>query len=237
MNSGQQESYQVIPEVYYWLLARMLPKEQRDWALGDLQEEYSQRSLRDPLAAKQWIQSQTSKAVGIWLLAVLKSNGLIQSLMCAFAALCMPVIYLMVIWLSNMDETSPIIWEQLLAGEMHKIVLQPQFWSESLAIQFTLQDWHMFVHHQALLWAVLCLALLSLRQHQLSTHQLALVGSVMMVVPYVLGIVLIEMFDPAARKIGPLLAFMLFCVFYLAIPLAVMIFRHQRQRNCQESTL
>lgn len=219
-----------MPGLCYWLLCKVIPEQHRDFALGDLQEEFHGRSQQNPDQARQWIRTQTFRAVGIWLEMAIKSTGLIQCVVFGFAILSLPVIYHLVIWLSNMDETSPVIWQQLIAGEMHKIIFQSEFWAESLGIPFSAQDWHMFVNTESLLWAFLSITLLYLRQHRMTTHQLALMGSLMMFAPYILGLLIIEMLQPAARKIGPLLAFMLFCVFYMAIPLVVLVFRHKQQK-------
>lgn len=216
----------------FWRLLSRLYGEQSGEALaGDLQEEYRSRAHSNALGAAIWLVSQYSRTVlsGVW-----RQSGtpLGLSRIVALATLVVvPLIVGMVAWLSNMDETTPQLWNMVLAGEMHKTVFVAEYWQEQVYAISQIDDIHMFINYNSLVWAAAAMGLVMLVGNKKpdAIRAATTLGVSLMLVPYVLSLFYLEMAQLPPQKIGPVLAFTLFNVFYM-LPVLALWLRRQASK-------
>lgn len=217
-----------LPVLVDWLLRHALPESYRESALGDVSEEYQRRKQANTLNALIWLANQTLRVCIQSLSGVLAARAVVVFLV-LMTVFLLPTTFLMVVWLSNMEGTSPSLLEPLLVGDMHRIVIQPAFWQEAYLITDKSREAHMFINVEALLWSALSMTILLLKQSKLTSNQLAALGMSLMLVPYLWGMLVLGMFPPGLRYIGPMLAFTLFCLMYLAVPVSALVFWHKNR--------
>lgn len=232
MNFSEKSS---LPALFSWLLRHALAPSYRESALGDLAEEYKVRRQASVRDAFKWLCHQTLRACFQWLNRAAGSRMLIVCSLSLLTVFVVPTVYLMVVWLSNMDAASPALWEPLLVGDMHKIVVQAEFWQVAIEATSGSQDLLMFIHVEAVLWVLVSVFALVLKQNTMTSHQLAGAGLILMLLPYVWGLLVLSTFPPGLKLIGPMLAFMLFCLLYMVLPLTWLVLQHRRRSRRIES--
>ena len=116
---------------------------------------------------------------------------------------------------------------------MHNMLFEGAFWFEQPEAINRIDEFHFLIHPWAAVWVAACLALVAYcrRTRQLTAHQVAATGYTMMVVPYLFGLAIIAYYQPEPRKIGPILAFMLFNIFYMVLPLSYMLLNQINGEN------
>jgi hypothetical protein len=116
-----------------------------------------------------------------------------------------------------MDETTPQLWEMVLAGEMHKALFVAEYWRDQPEAVSRIHDLGMFINFNSAMWVGVAMALVvfvgSRKQDSLATA--TMLGFVLMVAPYALSIVYLDIAQLHPKKIGPIIAFTLFNVFYM----------------------
>ena len=116
-----------------------------------------------------------------------------------------------------MEEPTERLWQLLLAGEVHSILVHSDYWKHAWNesgighIELT-----MFINIPSILWAVVFAssAFVLLKNFTPSVWLFSAVTFVFILLPYFFGYVVISSFEPAAQKVGPILAFMLLAPFF-----------------------
>lgn len=214
------------------LLSLVLKKRIAENLLGDLEETFNDKSKTDLKAAKWWYTKQFLLTFVSSISGRLKSDRTVNLMMLGLAVVIVPIIFCMVAWLSNMDETTPVVWQLLLEGKMHQIVFFAEFWS----VQFDALpsvEISMFIGYKSIFWAVFCLALINrIASNPASTVRIiAFMGMIAMILPYLLGMAFIQIYQPIPTQVGPILAFMLLNVFYLLLPVSFLVNKKYRQQT------
>ena len=214
------------------LLKLVLRKRTAENLIGDLEEAFNDRAETDLKTAKRWYAKQLVLTFISSISDRVKSDRMLNLSMLGMAVVILPVIFCLVAWLSNMDETTPAIWQLLLDGQLHQIVFFAEFWSvQPQALPSV--DVPMFIAYKSILWAALSLMLIfkiSSRPGS-SVRLVAGLGMAAMLLPYLAGLALIQIAQPIPTQVGPILAFMLLNVFYLLLPISFLVNKKYKQNN------
>jgi hypothetical protein len=212
------------------ILSLVLKKRTAENLLGDLQETFNDKSKSDPNAANWWYAKQFSLTFIAGICDRLKSDRSVNLMMLGVTVAIVPIIFCMVAWLSNMDETTPVVWQLLLEGKMHQIVFFREFWSVQPEALPSVEV-SMFLGYKSIFWAVLCLVLINriASRPASSVRLIAFIGMTAMLLPYLLGLAFIHIYQPIPTQVGPILAFMLLNVFYLLLPVSFLVNKKYRQ--------
>ncbi|MFT4938751.1 MAG: hypothetical protein ACI88A_001780 [Paraglaciecola sp.] len=214
------------------LLKLVLTKRTAENLIGDLEEAFNDRAETDLRVAKRWYVKQFVVTFISSIADRVKSDSSLNLSMLGMAVIILPVIFCMVAWLSNMDETTPTVWQLLLDGQLHQIVFFAEFWSVQpqalLAVEVP-----MFISYNSILWAALSLILIgkiAIRRNS-SVRLVAGMGMATMLLPYLAGLAFIQIAEPIPTQVGPILAFMLLNVFYLLLPISFLVNKKYKQNN------
>ena len=215
INSPEKQDT-TMPQVLTWLLSKLANPTYRDALIGDMEEEYSERRKTNRDAAK-WLFRQTILAIWDGQIAMIKSTNFLKVLSLLLCLLVLPVIALFVGWLSNMEAPSEQLWQFLLAGEIHSIVLQSHYWKEAWYESGIAHiELAMFINIPSILWG-LVFAGAAYHLLQKSTPPVwvfSVVALIYALLPYFFGYAVISALHPAAYKVGPILAFMILAPFF-----------------------
>ena len=201
--------------------------------MGDLNEEFSERALQDRQAATSWYWKQTTKTATHYLGHYCASEDLLSKLCILVAIGLFSTLVLMVSWLSNMDEAPETIWQNLLQGKIHTFLLDTEVLSNGSDQLIACFDFEMYVNPPSMLWALLSFGVMWLRNRlgKFSAHQAAAWGCTLMLLPYLFGLIYIDLMNPLPHKIGPTVAFMSISVIYTILPLAAFVVYKARQHQ------
>jgi len=209
---------------FLWtLLARLYGQGLGEALVGDMQEEYSQRKKEHAGRASAWLASQYSRTLMSGVMRACASPTGLFRIMCLLTLIGLPLLLGSVAWLSNMDETTPQLWQMVLAGEMHKTLFVAEYWQAQGESFARIDDLYMFINVNSLLWCALIMgAIVYLdKKKGCSLTSISLFSLAAMLVPYIAGLVFIDMAQLPPKKVGPVIAFMLFNIMYL-LPLTTL---------------
>ncbi len=218
------------PKLATFLLMQFSPRPLRDCLLGDLQEEYYRRAIADKGKGNAWYWRQALRTSLHYISAQLASMQCLRFLVIAASTLLLVSLILMISWLSNMSvPPSDPIWNQVLQGQVHRFLFEAEVLFHGF-LTLSRRDLGMYFNIPGLMWSLFCLLALALRNRRslLTPHQLAAWGYCLMLLPYFFGLVFIDIAQPEARKVGPVIAFMVFPSAYMSLPLAYWILRKIR---------
>jgi hypothetical protein len=223
LNTNSSEEHRTaMPKLVTWLLSRLANPVYRDELIGDMEEEYLERQQTNQ-DATNWLLRQTALAIWDGQNAMVKSTGFVKALSIVLCVLALPTIVLFVGWLSNVDEPSEHLWQLLLAGEIHFILVNTEYWrlvwNESGISHLELG---MFINSPSILWAIVFAGstYLFLKKSNPSVWVFSIFAFAFMLLPYLFGYTVISSTEPVAQKVGPILAFMMLAPFYI-LPLYV----------------
>jgi hypothetical protein len=220
-NSPEKLSTSML-QLAIWLLNRLANPAYRDELIGDMEEEYTERQQTNQ-DTSNWLLRQTALAIWDGQKAMVKSTSFLKVLSIILCVLTLPTIVLFIGWLSNIEEPTERLWQLLLAGEVHSILVHSDYWkhawNESGIAHIELS---MFINIPSILWAMVFAgsAFVLLKKFTPSVWVFSAVSLVFISLPYLFGYVVISSFEPSAQKVGPILAFMLLAPFF-SLPIYV----------------
>ena len=220
--NSSKEHRSAMPRLATWLLSRLANPAYRDELIGDMEEEYTERQQTNQVTTN-WLLRQTASAIWDGQNAMVKSTGFVKALSIVLCVLTLPTIILFVGWLSNMQMPSEQLWQLLSAGEVHFILFNTEYWrivwNESGISHLELE---MFIHIPSILWAMVFAGstYLLLKKSIPSVWVFSAFALAYMLLPYLFGYTVISSLEPAAQKVGPILAFMMLAPFF-TLPLYV----------------
>lgn len=217
LNSNSSEEHRAaMPKLAVWLLSRLANPAYRDELIGDMEEEYTERKQthQDPTT---WLVRQTVLAILDGQNAMIKTTGFVKTLAIILCVLALPTIVLFVGWLSNMQKPSEYLWQLLLAGEVHFLLFNSEYWT--IAWQennISRLEFGMFIDTPSILWAIVFVGstYLFFKKSNPSVWVYSAFALAYMLVPYLVGYTVISSLEPAAHKVGPILAFMMLAPFF-----------------------
>ena len=221
INSSEEHRTAML-KLATWLLSRLANPIYRDVLIGDMAEEYTERQQTNQ-ESTNWLLRQTALAIWDGQNAMVKTTGFVKVLSIVLCVLTLPTITFFVGWLSNMREPSEQLWQLLMAGEVHSILFNAEYWrivwNESGISHLELA---MFINIPSILWAMLFAgsAYLFLKKSNPSVWVFSAFALAYMLLPYLFGYTLINSVDPVPQIVGPILAFMMLAPFF-TLPLYV----------------
>jgi len=220
------------PSIAMHVLQLFTPRELQDVLLGDLNEEFAARAQHNLQNAQRWYWQQTLKTANHYLLSYCASEDLLKKVSILIAVILFPALFLMISWLSNVDSTSEAIWQNLLAGKVHSFLFDSEVMINGFTPLLDGFDIDMYINTPSMLWALFsfCVLWLLNRQGNFSSHQAAAWGAILMLSPYLFGLIYIDLIQPPAKMLGPTIAFMSLSVFYILVPLAWFICHKSKQK-------
>ena len=215
------------------LLKKVLPKYSQDALVGDLKEEFFQRKTQSTAGANVWLSRQVLVSLFYAAKRALQSTGLLKIVFLMSCLILGPTLIAMVAWLSNMDETSEAVWQQLLSANMHNIVTYGHFWQQVPEALVGIDHISMFIHNGSVAWSALSLMVIGALMffRRIHAHQVALLGGLAMLLPYVACWAYINTMMLPPTKIGPIIAFMLFNIMYMLLPLTLMVIKASKSKD------
>lgn len=220
--NSSEEHRTAMPKIATWLLSRLANPAYRDELIGDMEEEYTERQQINQ-DTTNWLLRQTALAIWDGQNAMVKSTGFVKALSIVLCVLTLPTIALFVGWLSNIQQPTEQLWQLLLAGEVHSILFNIEYWrvawNESGISHLELG---MFINIPSILWAMVFAGstYLLLKKSNPSVWLFSAFALAYMFVPYLFGYTVISSLEPVAQKVGPILAFMILAPFF-TLPLYV----------------
>ena len=223
LNTNSSEEHPTaMPKLATWLLSRLANPAYRNELIGDMEEEYTGRHQANQ-DTTYWLLRQTASAIWDGQNAMVKSTGFVKALSIVLCVMALPTIVLFVGWLSNMQMPSEQLWQLLMAGEVHSILFNAEYWrivwNESGISHLELA---MFINIPSILWAMLFAgsAYLFLKKSNPSVWVFSAFALAYMLLPYLFGYTLINSVDPVPQIVGPIVAFMMLAPFF-TLPLYV----------------
>ena len=222
-NSNSSEEHRVaMPKLAVWLLSRLANPAYRDELIGDMEEEYIERKQtnQDPTT---WLLRQTVLAILDGQNAMVKTTGFVKALGIILCVLALPTIALFVGWLSNMQKPSEHLWQLLVAGEVHSLLFNGEYWRTAWQEGgISHLEFGMFIDIPSMFWAIVFVGstYLFFKKSNPSVWVYSAFALAYMLVPYLIGYTVISALEPAAHKVGPILAFMMLAPFF-TLPLYV----------------
>jgi hypothetical protein len=223
LNTNSSEEHPTaMPKLATWLLSRLANPAYRNELIGDMEEEYTGRQQTNQ-DTTYWLLRQTASAIWDGQNAMVKSTGFVKALSIVLCVMTLPTIVLFVGWLSNMREPSEHLWQLLMAGEVHFILFNTEYWrivwNESGISHL---EFEMFIHIPSILWAIVFAASTHffLKRSKPSVWLFSTFALAYMLLPYLFGYTVISSLEPVAQKVGPILAFMILAPFF-TLPLYV----------------
>lgn len=215
------------------LLGMFLPSYSKDALIGDLREEYFQRLTVNRFSANMWIIRQLLVTLATATKSAVVGESFLKGMAIVACLAVAPTLFFMVAWLSNMDQTSPKVWQLLLGANMHAIATYGNFWQQVPEAVSKIDDLHMFIHYWSVAWSGVALLVIgSVRYFKnVSAHQIALMGLIAMATPYMLGWMYINTMVLAPTQIGPIIAFMLFNILYMIVPITRWVVKAANKRE------
>jgi hypothetical protein len=220
--NSTEEQRTLMPKLATWLMSRLANPAYRDELIGDMEEEYAERQQTNQVTTN-WLLRQTASAIWDGQNAMVKSTGFVKALSIVLCVLTLPTIILFVGWLSNMQMPSEQLWQLLMAGEVHFILFNTEYWrivwNDSSISHLELE---MFIHIPSILWAMVFAGSTYwfLKKPIPSVWVFSAFALAYMLLPYLFGYTVISSLEPAAQKVGPILAFMMLAPFF-TLPLYV----------------
>lgn len=205
-----------MPKSLVWLLSKLTNPAYRDELIGDMEEEYHERRKAHKNYRK-WLVIQTVSAIWDGQKAMTKSTNFLKALSILLCLLVLPAIAFFVGWLSNMEEPSEQLWQLLMSGEIHSIVMHSNYWKEAwIDSGITHIEPMMFINVPSILWAAVFIvgANKLLLKFTPSVWMFSAVALAYMLMPYFFGYSVISALQPPAQKVGPVLAFMILALFF-----------------------
>lgn len=215
------------------ILNLVVPNHLRESLTGDLEEEFAHRAINNNKQATHWFWRQTMQTSLHYFSQYLATEAMLKKLVIISTVILFPTLLIMISWLSNMDtDTSEHIWNNLLQGKIHSFLFEAEviaLGSEKLATDF---DLLMYFNIPAVLWTVFALAVLYFRNKNkaFSAHQAAAWSAVLMLLPYLFGLIYIEIIEPQARHVGPPVAFMALSIIYLILPSCYLVLNKMNKK-------
>ena len=218
--------------VFWRLLARVYGQPNGDAIVGDMREEFALREQSSPLTARLWIISQYTRTLSSGALRQCGTTIGLSRMMLLATIVVLPVLFGMVAWLSNMDETTPQLWEMVLAGEMHRTLFVGAYWQDQFYAIGRVDNLHMFINVNSAIWVIASMGLVILVgiQKPDAIRFATGLGVALMVVPYVVSLIYLDIAQLPPKKIGPIIAFTLFNIFYM-LPMMAWWLRRQAARS------
>ncbi|WP_340679788.1 hypothetical protein [Paraglaciecola sp.] len=220
--NSSEEHRTALPKLATWLLSRLANPAYRDELIGDMEEEYAERQQANQ-DTTNWLLRQTALAIWDGQNAMVKTTGFVKVLSIVLCVLTLPTIALFVGWLSNVDAPSEHLWQLLLAGEVHSILFNSEYWrlawNESGISHLELA---MFINIPSILWAMVFVGstYLFLKKANPSVWVFSAFALAYMLLPYLFGYTVISSLEPVAQTVGPIMAFMILAPFF-TLPLYV----------------
>lgn len=214
------------PHLAQKILNLVVPNHLKESLTGDLEEEFAHRAMTNDKQATQWFWRQTMQTSLHYFSQFLATEAMLKKLVIITTIILFPTLLIMISWLSNMDtDTSEHIWNNLLQGKIHSFLFEAEvlaLGSEKMASDF---DLLMYFNIPAALWSLFALAVLYFRNKNkdFSAHQAAAWSTILMLLPYLFGLIYIEIIEPQARHVGPPVAFMALSIVYLILPTSYLV--------------
>ncbi|WP_019617250.1 hypothetical protein [Psychromonas ossibalaenae] len=208
-----------------WLFQHILPNEVKDDISGDLQEEYTEHVLpeKGKFQADIWLLKQTLLTCSHHIFTY--SNGF--ALLAALIGLSIFFILSVAIaWLSTFKaiDVSDAFMNNLSSGASHKIFVEPAFW------QYIPESYQHFSEFGIWMWIELRAGLYSIcavyfiakinKIIGLNIKSYALLAIMLMFIPYFWGTYQFLFHDIPLKEAGPIIATMLFTVWYMILPIS-----------------
>lgn len=206
-----------------------------DNILGDMLEEFDMRKQTSALTARLWIASQYTRTLSIGVLRQCTTPVGISRIVTLVTLVVLPLLVSLVAWLSNMDTTTPQLWEMVLAGEMHRILFVTEYWQDLPYALSHVNDIDMFISPKSALWACAAIAAVNWIRSK-TTAPLPLccaLALILMAAPYIISLVYLQTAQPVPKQIGPIIAFSLLTVFYM-LPMIAFWLHRQAKKEIKE---
>ena len=225
------------PIIAEWLLSLCLPSAYKNEVLGDLAEEFNQDIVRNKnyrLARIKYWQQALKTPIEYTIIhgknSVFDTN-LQQNIMLFIGSITFISCYLLITWLSNITSTEGINFDiitELQHGNVHKILTQAEFWPLATNSMYEIKGLSYLFQFEALVWTFISLKLLRFCQKNNIINKMTffIFTFLWLMIPYLFGVIYLKLTLLPIQQVGPIVAFMLFSILYLILPITYMNFKN-----------
>ncbi len=225
------------PIIAEWLLSLCLPSAYKNEVLGDLAEEFNQDIVRNKnyrLARIKYWQQALKTPIEYTIIhgknSVFDTN-LQQNIMLFIGSITFISCYLLITWLSNINGAEEIILDvssKLQHGNIHKILIQTMFWPLATTSIYEIKSLSYLFQFEALMWTFISVKLITFYRYKsrISKANFFIFSFIWLLIPYVFGAIYLKLNLLPIQQVGPIVAFMLFSILYLILPITYMNFKN-----------
>jgi hypothetical protein len=224
------------PIIAEQILSLCLPSAIKNEVLGDLSEEFNldiKRSANRKYAVCRYWQQVLKTSTQYTIIRgkhSLLDASLKQKLLLLTGGIIFVTCYLLITLLSNINSTEVLaidIFSELKQGNTHTIFMQKGFYPLAATSVYKIKGISYLFQFEALLWTLLSVKIFRLLKKSTITKTLFfIVSSTWLFIPYVLGTSYLKITSLPIQQVGPIVAFMLFSILYLVLPMAYMNFKN-----------
>ena len=235
--------YPQPPFVAQKIISLCLPDTVKHEILGDFEEEFNQKFIQYGNKKARYLYWKQT-IISIFQFIIIRANNSIsssnlkQKLSLVLGAAVFIISLLLISWLSHIEGFEGFtnnIEIELVQGNLHQALTQAQFWQTSLLNIKHTNNLETYFQFEALIWATITMFLINFinKGQRISTNTIFLLY-LMTLLPYLLGSIYLEFNHLPIQQVGPLLAKMIFSVFYLILPTTYLTYRNLSKRNQYE---
>jgi hypothetical protein len=213
------------PNLALLLLKFVTPATFKDYLIADLHEEFDERAAINVKKAKIWYWKQAITSTYQFSKLLFTTAKLVN----LFILIIAPVIFILLLMtitgISHMDNADPLIMSYILKGQVHNLLLNDFVLSIGYERFVSVFSLDIYYSSSALYWCLLSLVMIAVLNAKLTLtrHIITLLSCALMLAPYFGGLLYIGIMDPEQSKIGGIMAFMVFPIVYMLLPIVVWI--------------
>jgi len=229
------------PIIAQKIISLCLPNKVKDEILGDLQEEFNQESIKHGNTKAEYIYWK-QVIISIFQFTIMRTNNSILfsnskqkcSLILGVAAFLISL--LLISWLSHIEGFEGFtnnIETELAKGNLHQALTQAQFWQASILNIKDTNNLEAYFQFDAFLWAITTAILANIitKKKLISSTNMIIALYLITFLPYLVGTIYLEFAYLPIQKAGPLLATMIFSIFYLILPTTYLTYKNLSERS------
>jgi len=213
------------PKIANTLLHIILPSQVKSDICGDLHEEFHQyiKMEKGNIMANRWFWNQTLSTCSRYLFT---RERLLSVLTVLITIAILATLYIAITLLSHAtDATFYYNNEFWHNGKIHLLFFEAKFWnytSDPIFQRFPIA--HLTDLNSGIWSGFALFALFKLeKKFQLSTMFFSALAILLMICPYIYGVILFQVSSLDNKEIGPLIALMWLPIMYMVIPIAYLI--------------
>ncbi|MFT5899502.1 MAG: hypothetical protein ACI97K_002155 [Glaciecola sp.] len=219
----------IPPKLGLILLETCLPNSVKDEIIGDLHEQYYESNDRHMI--KQFsFWWQAALIISRYVMMNKKTIALILS---AVSLAIFLIFTAAILFLSNSDDATAFSKPYWTNGDFYQFFLDPMLYSYISGEMFAGITPQLFINIPSILWSLAGVGLIIIlkKTSKLNLQTIAIASLLLLVGPYIWGMLNFKANEIPLRESGPILAFTLISVLYLVLPLTALFIKEMFRKT------